>query len=283
VPDDPHARPVIALVTDFGAGSAWVGAMKGVILRALPGAEVVDLAHDVPPQDVRAGAFLLESAYRYFPAGTVHLAVVDPGVGGPRRLIAADAGGFRFLGPDNGLLAPALAHAGGARVVEVSEDAALAAAGRALPEGAVTSATFHGRDRFAPLAALMAEGIDLSELGAEVADWLRPGLPAPVRGASGEVAGEILFADRFGNLVTNLRPEDLPASDVVIAVGGGEIRGLARTYVEVAAGELLALVGSAGRIEVSVREGSAAARLAAGAGTPVTVRPARGGACQGSA
>ncbi len=157
--------PVVTLLTDFGSRDAYAAVMKGVILRSLPTARLVDVTHEVPPQGVRAAAFVLESACPYFPDGTVHVVVVDPGVGGPRRIIAAEAGGCRFLGPDNGVLSVALERvARGPKepcVVAVSDEAVHLARRRALPPGATESTTFHGRDRFAPLAAELARGTAL--------------------------------------------------------------------------------------------------------------------------
>ena len=270
---------IITLLTDFGARDAYAGVMKGVILRALPGATVVDLTHGVPPQDVRAGALALESAFAYFPDGTLHVAVVDPGVGGPRRILAARAGGQAFLGPDNGLLAPALKRAGGAggaRVFAVSDEAVARAQAAALPAGARESTTFDGRDRFAPLAALVARSAHLEKIGTRVEDYERLAIPEPAPGDSGEVAGEVIYIDGFGNLVTNLRPEGLPAEPEFEAAGL-VTKGLARAYVEAERGALLAVVGSTGRVELVVRDGSAARELGAGVGTQVVVRRARNG------
>jgi S-adenosylmethionine hydrolase len=276
----------ITLLTDFGARDTYAGVMKGVILRALPGATVIDLTHGVPPQDVMAGALALEGAFPYFPDGTMHVAVVDPGVGGPRRIIAARAGGHTFLGPDNGLLCPALERAGGARVFAVSDEAVARAQVAALPAGALESSTFHGRDRFAPLAALIAggvalaggvEGAPLEEIGTRVEDYERLDIPKPAAGDKGEVAGEVIYVDGFGDLVTNLRPEELPGDlreDPEFEAAGSVTAGLAGAYVDAERGALLAIVGSTGRIELSVRDGSAARELGARVGTPVVVRSA---------
>jgi len=281
---------IITLLTDFGARDAYVGVMKGVILRALPRATVVDLTHGVPPREVLAGALALEGAFPYFPEGTVHVAVVDPGVGGPRRILAAEAGGHAFLGPDNGILSLALdsaclprrsrrGQAGGPRAFAVSETAIARAQATALPPGARESSTFHGRDRFAPLAAVMAglvaDGSSLDELGTPVEDFERLAVSSPERRESGEIAGEVIYVDGFGNLVTNISPDDLPET----AREGPEFEvadliatGFSRAYVDVESGAPLAIVGSTGRVEISVRDGSAARESGACVGTKVFVR-----------
>lgn len=273
--------PVITLLTDFGSRDAYAPAMKGVILRSLPAARIVDITHEVPPQDVRAAAFVLESACPYFPDGTVHVVVVDPGVGGPRRIIAAEAGEGRFLGPDNGVLSVALERVADGpdepRVVAVSDEAVRLARRRALPAGAIESTTFHGRDRFAPLAAELARGMALEEIGPRVDDYVKLELPPPVARGPLEVAGEVIYIDTFGDLVTNLRAGDLPSPDAEFDVAGRVAGGLVRAYVERERGELLAVVGSTGRVEISVRDGSAALVLGAAVGTAVAARsPGRG-------
>lgn len=275
---DAYIMPVVTLLTDFGTSDAYVGAVKGVVLRALPEARIVDITHEVPRHDVKAAALVLESAFGYFPKETVHLVVVDPGVGSARRMLAAEAGGFRFVGPDNGVLIPALSAAGGALIVGV--EAAAPATRRALsvlPEGASASSTFHGRDYFAPVAAALAGGAELSEFGPPLADPVRLEFPRPRRLTGGELLGEVIYVDRFGNLVTNLRPEDLDpeAGPFVFEIAGAKVSGLSTCYAEVECGGLLALVGSTGRIEVSVREGGAAERLRAGVGTPVVASGSR--------
>ena len=269
----------ITLLTDFGARDAYVGVMKGVILRAFPGATVVDLTHGVPPQDVLAGALALEGAFTYFPEGTVHVAVVDPGVGGPRRILAAEARGYSFLGPDNGILSLALRRAGEGRVFAVSETAVARAQDAALPPEARESSTFHGRDRFAPLAAAIARMVcdraSLDEMGAPVEDYKRVAVAAPERRESGEIVGEVIYIDGFGDLVTNIRPEDLPETfrdGGEIEVAGLVATGLSRAYVDAEAGAPLAIVGSTGRVEMSIRDRSAARESGAGVGAKVLAR-----------
>ena len=253
----PRPCGVVTLLTDFGLDDAYVGAVKGVVLGINPRARLVDLTHAVPPQDVRRAALLLEGAWRFFPRGTVHLAVVDPGVGGARRPIAVAAGGHYFVGPDNGLLGFCFDLPGARGVV-------LTAARYHRPP---VSRTFHGRDVFAPVAAHCSRGVRLSAFG--------PPLRHPVHLARSEprhrgrrVVGEVLLVDRFGNLLTSLRGRDLPgpADRGILRVAGARIRGLAGTYAERPRGALGAVIDSSGRVEVFVREGSARRRLGAGAG-----------------
>lgn len=243
--------PLLTLLTDYGAGSGYPAQVKGVLLAALPDARVVDVSHDVPRHDVLAGALLLEACAPWFPRGAIHLAVVDPGVGTARRaLCLVDPEGRRFLGPDNGLLTPFLGP--GARVHAIVE-------GGVVP--APRFATFHGRDLFAPAAVALARGADAAALGPAVTDPVL--LPWPrAEVAGGEVRGETLAADPFGNLVTSVRASDLPAGAAVVAVeAGGRPARWVRTFGEGRPGELLAMIGSGGRVELAVREESAAALL----------------------
>ena len=253
------ARPIITLLTDFGAGSGYPAQVKAVLLSALPEVQLVDVSHEVTAYDVLAGALLLEACAPRFPPHAVHLAVVDPGVGTARRAVAlADAAGRRFVGPDNGLFTPFL---DGARVRELRPG-----------EGPVprpASSTFHGRDLFAPVAAFLAAGGEPAALGPEVTDPVRLQWPRAVRRGD-EVHGECLMADAFGNVITSVTERDVGARPLVSAAGQ-EARFVV-TYGEGRPGELLALIGSSGRLELAVREGSAAARLGAFHGAPVRVR-----------
>ena len=263
---------IITLLTDFGVTSTYPSQMKGVILERLPDAVVVDMSHGVPRHDVHTAAFMLASAAPAFPDGTVHVAVVDPEVGSPRRVLAAEAAGHLYLAPDNGLL------------TLVAQRRRLL--GRSVPESrAVTvenesffradvSSTFHGRDIFAPLAAALASGTPLENLGPQVESIERFDVPLPQREGN-TVCGQVLHIDPFGNLITNIAGETLmetDASAVEIHVSGAVIRGLCRAYCDVTAGTLLAYVGSAGLVEVAVNRQSAAHRLGAGIGTRLTVR-----------
>jgi S-adenosylmethionine hydrolase len=243
------AGPLFTLTTDFGAGSGYAAQMKGVLLAAHPDARIVDVSHDVPPFDLLAGALLLEACLPWFPADAIHLAVVDPGVGTDRRaLLAVDRTGRRLLGPDNGLLTPFL---DGARIRAIGPDGA-------VPPPA--SATFHGRDVFAPAAAWLASGGPEEALGPEVRDPVRLDWPRAVPRGD-EVTGETLAADPFGNLLTSIRTADLGGRAVSeVRVGETPVRWM-RTFGEGARGELVAYPGSGGRVEIAVREGNAAERL----------------------
>ena len=257
-------RPVVALLTDFGVRDHYAGTMKGVILGICPDVTLVDLSHDLPPHDVLAGALELGASYRYFPAGTIFLVVVDPGVGSARRGIAADVGDYRFVAPDNGVLTLALADHPPKRAVELSE--------RRYARPTV-SRTFEGRDRFAPAAAWLAKGIDLGALGRSAGPLMRLELPkAAVEG--GTIRGEVLRVDRFGNLVTNIdrRIFDASAGQALeIRVGGHQVSKVVSTYADAAAGEICALFGSTDQLEIAANGASAAARLDLGRGAPVHI------------
>ena len=266
------ARPVIALLTDFGNRDHYAGTVKGVILGICPDASCVDITHEVPPHDVLAGALELAASYRFFPSGTVFLVVVDPGVGSTRRPIAAEAGAYRFVAPDNGVLTLVFNEIAPRLVVELTEPR------YARP---TVSRTFEGRDRFGPAAAWLAKGIELGALGRPIASWHRLAVPNPVATDSGIVA-EVLRVDRFGNLVTNL---DRPSFDhfaeggpFEIVAGAQAIRTVIGTYADAAPGAVCALFGSSDHLEIAVNGGSAAERLALGRGARIVVsrRPAQG-------
>ena len=257
---------VVTLLTDFGLRDPYVGVMKGVLARLAPAARAIDLTHAVEPQDVRHGAFLLAHSWRWFPEGTVHVAVVDPGVGSARRILVARHGGHAFLAPDNGLLGAVLDAGADVRALDV-ERFALPGAGR----------TFHGRDVFVPAAARLAAGLDPAEAGQPAGEHLRLDLPRPRPDGAG-VRGEILFADHFGNLVTSVRPQDLPGGPAGwAALAGGERLPVRGTYAEAAPGELLALVDSFDHCELAVRDGSAARRLGLAPGAAVVFVPGDSG------
>jgi S-adenosylmethionine hydrolase len=240
-----------------------VGIVKGVVLGINPAARLVDLTHGIPPRDIRRGALALATAYRFFPRGTVHLAVVDPGVGGPRRPLAVHAEGHYFVGPDNGLLSAALDRPGAL---------AVAATDPAYHRPAV-SQTFHARDVFAPVAAHCSRGVPLARLGPRVNDAARIAWPR-IRRQDGRVFGEVLLADRFGNLLTSITEADLPdaPSRCRVEIGRRAVQGLVRTYGDRPPGRLGALVDSSGRVEIFVRDGSARDRLRIGPGAPVSLR-----------
>jgi S-adenosylmethionine hydrolase len=251
------SRPLITLLTDFGTADSYVAEVKAALLRAAPQATLVDLTHADPPGDLRAAAYLLGRTWHRFPEGTVHLAVVDPGVGTPRAALAFGTAGHWFVGPDNGLFTPVL------------RDAAVEIVTLAIPPTAAP--TFHGRDLFAPAAAALASGTALQALG-------QPFLGIPHRlsyrdphyeGKS--LVGEVVYVDRFGTLVTNLTPEMVP-DYAVIEIEGLDIGPLRRTFGDVPTGGLLAYLGSGGQVEIAVRDGSAARRLGMGVGGRIRVR-----------
>lgn len=247
---------LITLLTDFGTADGYVGEMKAVLATLAPGATIVDVAHDVSPHDVDGARLALARYWRRFPEGTVHLVVVDPGVGSTRGALAASSEGRYLVGPDNGVLSPALLHAG-ARCVALS-----------IPSGAAP--TFHGRDVFAPAAAQLAQGASLETLGAVEEDPVIRRTPEATRRDDGAVQGEVITVDRFGNAVTNL-----------LALRGGQVQvnglslALRRTYADAAVGEAMALVGSSGLVEIAVRDGSAAEQLGLKRGSSVALLPVR--------
>ena len=259
---------IVTLTTDFGTRDAYVGAMKGVVCRILPAVRLVDLSHEIPPQDVRDAAQLLAGACPWFPPGTVHLAVVDPGVGTTRRALAVEAGGQCYLGPDNGLLTSAL-RLPGAQAHEISAQEYL------LLE---RSDTFHGRDVFAPAAGHLAAGLDLTRLGPSAGGCVLLDLPQPVR-AGDCIAGEVTRVDRFGNAITNIPHAwlvELGEGPYEVWAGSASFGRLRRRYQEAAPGEALALTGGDGRIEIAVHGGSAAERFGLARGHRIEVRRCAG-------
>lgn len=253
--------PVIALLTDFGTSDPYVGAMKGAILSACPEATLVDVLHEVPSHDVLRGALALESAYAYFPPDTVFVAVVDPGVGTRRRAVAAAAGQWLFVAPDNGVLSLVLEAHPGSRVH-------LLANPRLFRQP--VSPVFHGRDVFGPAAGHLARGLALADVGPPLPDAVR--LPPPLRVRRGDRwEGVVLSVDRFGNMITSLTAADvdsLGAGDrgAEVALGAARLP-LVRTYGDVAEGAVCALVGSSGRIEIAANRRRAADQLGAGVGS----------------
>jgi S-adenosylmethionine hydrolase len=251
----------VTLLTDFGTRDGYVGAVKGVIARAAPGVTIDDVSHDIPPGDVWSATYAVARYWRLYPEGTVHLAVVDPGVGTSRRALACEADGRFLVAPDNGVLSRVLDEATRWTAVE-ARHVELPADVRTGP-----SATFHARDVFAPAAAHLASGLELERLGPALSDPTRLAEPRPVREERGG-RGVVVAVDRFGDLLTNLPGGWIALASSRIEVRGESVR-LRRTYAEAAPGELIALVSSDGRIEIAVRHGSAAARLGARRGTVV--------------
>lgn len=258
----------ITLLTDFGSGSPYPAEVKGV-LRAACRATIIDITHDVPPHDIAVGAHLLAAAAPAFPAGTVHLAVVDPGVGRARRPLAVASGGQFLVGPDNGLLMPAARAVGAPRAYAIDVEKF---ARRPL------SATFHGRDLFAPAAAALASGLPIEAVGVPAASLVDIAERAAERGP-GILRGEVAYIDRFGNIVTNIPAAWVDENSQVLV-----LRVLRRriavhrvlTFADGVPGELLALAGSSGTVEIAINGGDAAGRLGLRAGDPVTLRPAPG-------
>ncbi|MGQ0735311.1 MAG: SAM hydrolase/SAM-dependent halogenase family protein [Acidobacteriota bacterium] len=260
------ARPVVAILSDFGTRDHYAGTMKAVVLSVCPDATLVDIGHEIPPHDVVAGALELAACYRYFPAGTVFLVVVDPGVGSSRRGLAAETADYKFVAPDNGVLTGVFLDTPPKRVVELTE--------RKYARATVTR-TFEGRDRFAPAAGWLAKGVGITTFGRSVTDYQMLALAMPTV-ADDEIVGEVVRVDRFGNLITNIdrKAFDRVAQDVGIAirVGDREVPRMVATYAEAATGELCALFGSTDHLEVAVHAASAAAMVGVGLGAAVTVR-----------
>ena len=241
--------------------------MKGVILGIVPGAAIVDLTHDVPPQDVAAGAYLLKSAVGHFPPGTIHVAVVDPGVGTSRRAIVVETADAWFVGPDNGLFAAVVSARAVRRIVDVS---------RSPYRRPNPSQTFHGRDVFAPVAAHLASGVPLARLGRAVRSMRRVAAARPRRRGRA-LRGQIVWIDHFGNLISNVTSDDLASlgrafrtHGVSVTIADRTVR-LRRSYAGVPPGAALAIVNSAETLEIAINQGSAAAVLGCARGDPVTV------------
>ncbi|MFH1136650.1 MAG: SAM-dependent chlorinase/fluorinase [Pseudomonadota bacterium] len=255
---------IITLTTDFGLADNFVGVMKGVILKINGAAKLVDLTHEIRPFDLASAAFALGSAYRFFPDDTVHLAVVDPGVGSARSILAVRAAGQFFIAPDNGLLSSILEEAPGFEARRVEE-----------PDFWIhpVSRTFQGRDIMAPVAAHLSLGVKLARLGPLAEDIVR--LPRPkVQSGPGRILGRVIYVDRFGNLITNI-PEELAVRvegrSPVVKVGGLTVTGFSRAYADRAPGEPLAVFGGSGNLEIARFQARAEAPPDLAAGTPVTL------------
>lgn len=251
--------PRLTLLTDFGTADGYAAAMKGVIAAITPNCVVEDASHEIAPGDVESAAWALWRYWRLYPPGTVHVVVVDPGVGSERRALAVLADDRILVAPDNGVLTRVLSEAEAWAAVSIQEP-------RFMRER--VSRTFHGRDVFAPAAAHLAAGVPLAALGPAVTDPVRLRIPE-FRITPDAVVGDVVHVDRFGNLVTNIPEDWVSAGRVVVA--GRDLGRAGRTYADVAPGAPLALVGSAGLLEISVRDGSAADRLGAGRGTEVRI------------
>jgi hypothetical protein len=258
-------KGLVTLLTDFGLRDHFVAAMKGVMLSLNPDITFVDISHMIPPQDVFGGAFTLGQAWPLFPPRTVHLAVVDPGVGTARKSLAVSAGGHYFIAPDNGILS---------FVMDAQEDFTAYEITANHYFRKPVCGTFHGRDVFAPIAAWLSRGIPLEQVGPQLAEPVRLKIPAAKKVREGLIQGAILAVDPFGNLITNLRPEDVPVSSKIILAGQREVASFRKTYGEGEAGELFMVPGSTGYLEISMKNGSAAAALNVKTGAPIGVVPA---------
>jgi len=258
-------RPLVTLTTDFGTGSPYVAQMKGVILSVCREVDLIDITHAIGPQNIREGAFVLADTTPRFPPGTIHVAVVDPGVGTSRRLIYAEIGQQRFVAPDNGLVSFLIHQTPPNRII------ALENRDYWLPE---TSHTFHGRDILAPVAAHLALGVDPGLLGPSLDACVILDAAQPLKSAS-DVTGEVQYVDSFGNLITNMTREDLSAlgdmARLTVECQGRTIHGLIPIYGAAMPGEVVALFDSQGRLEIAVAGGNAARALAATAGAIVRV------------
>jgi hypothetical protein len=248
-------RPIITLTTDFGTADGYVGELKGVLFSTVPDAQLVDITHDISPQDVERARLTVARTWRRFPAGSIHLVVVDPGVGSARAALAVASDGRFLIGPDNGVLSPALL-VPDARVVALH-----------VPHGA--SSTFHGRDVFAPAAAALARGESIDALGVEARSPVIRRTPEPTRRADGSLEGEVIVVDHFGNAVTNL----ISLRGGTIEVGSAMVP-VRRTYADARVGEPVAVVGSTGFIEVAIRDGDAARALQLSRGARVVLHTA---------
>lgn len=261
-------RPIITLTTDFGSNDHFVGAMKGVILEIVPEAQIVDICHSVQAFDVLDGALTISQAYSYFPNRTVHIVVVDPGVGTARRPIIASSDKYHFVAPDNGVLSLVYAKETRMHVRHITSEHYFLQP---------VSNTFHARDIFSPVAAYLAKEVDTMKFGDEVEDYVRFNAPKPKAVDATKIRGVVLKVDRFGNLITNFTPQDVPAifgegaKRFKIVVGSREITEMRNAYAEGTPGEVFCVLGSMGFLEIAANRGAAAQLTGAGKGAEVSV------------
>lgn len=273
-------RPIITLTTDFGTNDHFVGAMKGVILDIVPEAQIIDICHSVQAFDVLDAALTISQAYSYFPTRTVHVIVVDPGVGTARRPIIASSDKYHFVAPDNGVLSLVYAREERMHVRHITSQHYFMQP---------VSNTFHGRDIFSPVAAYLAKEVDALKFGDEVDDYVKFNAPKPKALDGTKLRGVVLKVDRFGNLITNVTPQDAPtlfgagAKRFKIAVGTREITEMHNAYAEGAPGEVFGVLGSMGFLEIAANRGSAAQVTGAGKGTEVSIILGEGAAAGKSA
>ncbi len=259
------SRQIITFLTDFGSRDTYVGQMKGIALGIHPDVQLIDLSHEIPPHQILLGAFAWHDAIAAFPPATIHVGVVDPGVGSTRRLVAAEIGEHRFVCPDNGLLSVVLRRSDVRRAVNLE-----------IPRWwrSTVSNTFHGRDILTPVAAAWSLGHDLSEFGSAINDPLMTLPLSEVARGRNSLSGVVINTDRFGNLITNIESSDLPPNpaSLQLEIGAFRINGITGCYADVDPGEPLALIGSTGRLEISIRDGSAADELQADSGRRIVIR-----------
>jgi S-adenosylmethionine hydrolase len=262
----PH-RPIITLTTDFGTNDHFVGAVKGVILDIAPEAAIVDISHAVQAFDVLDGAIAISQTYSYFPTGTIHMVVVDPGVGTTRRPIIASSDGYHFVAPDNGVLSMVYAKEERIHVRHVTSEHYFRQP---------ISQTFHARDVFAPVAAYLAKMVDSHKFGDEIEDYVKFAAPRPKAAGENRMRAVVLKVDRFGNLITNITPEDIPAlfaksAGFKIVVGSREVTEIRTAYAEGAPGEVFGILGSMGYLEIVANRSAAAQITGAGKGSEVSI------------
>jgi S-adenosylmethionine hydrolase len=262
----PH-RPIITLTTDFGTSDHFVGTMKGVIVDIVPDVQIVDITHAVQAFDVLDGALAISQAYSYFPNGTIHLVVVDPGVGTARRPILASSDGYHFVAPDNGVLSMVYAREERIHVRQITSEHYFRQP---------VSNTFHARDIFAPVAAYLAKFVESDKFGDEIEDYVRFAAPKPKAAGENRIRGVVLKVDRFGNLITNVTPADAPAlfaesTTFKIVVGTREITDIRKTFAEGGPGEVFGVLGSMGYLEIVANRAAAAQITGAGKGSEVSI------------
>ncbi len=261
-------QPIITLTTDFGLNDHFVGAMKGVMLESAPDAQIIDISHAVQPFDILDGALTISQAYSCFPSGTVHMVIVDPGVGTARRPIILTGDRHLFVAPDNGVLSLVYARQERISVRHVTAEHYFLEP---------RSNTFHGRDIFSPVAASLAKGVETSRFGEEITDYVRFAAPRPKPIDERTLRGVVLKVDRFGNLITNITPQDIPKlfgetpAAFKIAIGKGQVSRMCVNYAEGGPGEAFGILGSMGFLEIATNRGSAFQLLGVGKGTDVNV------------
>ena len=261
--------PIITLLTDYGTRDHFVGSMKGVIHSVNPQASIIDISHEVAPQDIVEAAFLIRSCYSYFPTSTIHIVVVDPSVGSSRKPIVVSTENHFFVAPDNGILSLIYEVEPPTQVVEITAEHYM------LPE---VSKTFHGRDIFAPVAAWLSKGVDILNFGEPLENYVRLNLPKSKITAEGQLKGMILHVDRFGNLISNISNSDyqaarekFPGDKFLVSIGNREIQGLKQFYSETQKGDVLALFGSTNYLEIAQNLGSAARTLGLNRGAEIAI------------